>query len=330
MPDCGPRDPRSPAPLRPLLLLLCALAPGATGLASGGWPPRFVSSAPLPLQTVRPPRSGCEDRGGDRGPPDPDSAIGAAWRGRSPAAFSGFCVPTSRTAVCVPPRGSRFSETGRGAVCTLGSCCLNPLAAPGLQSGLWGAAGEGPGRGAARTPNRAPSRRGVGVRAALHFLPLSPPSAKARSRARSRSVLPPRPARPGRRPKSLWPRALGLSRAAGAPRFRASGVPGLTRAGGAAGTAVPGRPEPEWTATLGRWWGPGQDCVLGMGETCSPIERLVVRLEKCLGRNVRALTPDGGGLRAGAGSGLLEQDVEKEQTFDARSGCASRSGADFS
>lgn len=196
MPDCGPRDPRSPAPLRPLLLLLCALAPGATGLASGEWPPRFVSSAPLPLQTVRPPRPGCEDRGGDRGPPDPDSAIGAAWRGRSPAAFSGFCVPTSRTAVCVPPRGLGFQRLDE-AQSVLGSCCLNPLAAPGLQSGLWGAAGEGPGRGAARTPNRAPSRRGVGVRAALHFLPLSPPSAKARSRARSRSVLPPRPARPG-------------------------------------------------------------------------------------------------------------------------------------
>lgn len=328
MPDCGPRDPRSPAPLRPLLLLLCALAPGATGLASGGWPPRFVSSAPLPLQTVRPPRPGCEDRGGDRGPPDPDSAIGAAWRGRSPAAFSGFCVPTSRTAVCVPPRGLGFQRLDEAQSVCWGVAVSTPSLLRVCKAGC-GALRERARVAEQREPPTAPPL-GAGSGCARPCTScLSLPRVRRRGAERGAGASS-RPARPGRRPKSLWPRALGLSRAAGAPRFRASGVPGLTRAGGAAGTAVPGRPEPEWTATLGRWWGPGQDCVLGMGETCSPIERLVVRLEKCLGRNVRALTPDGGGLRAGAGSGLLEQDVEKEQTFDARSGCASRSGADFS
>lgn len=46
----GGPSPRSPAPLlRPLLLLLCALAPGAPGPAPGGCPPLPGQPALLPL-----------------------------------------------------------------------------------------------------------------------------------------------------------------------------------------------------------------------------------------------------------------------------------------
>lgn len=115
-------------------------------------------------------------------------------------------VPTSGAAARVPPGVSRprgGTELGlyaKGSVLTL-------LRAPGLESWQQGATGEDPGRSSARPPNRAASRqptaselpagpgRGVRSRAALHFLPPPPPSAKARERSEKPECLP-RPARP--------------------------------------------------------------------------------------------------------------------------------------
>lgn len=195
MPSCGSRDPRSPAPLRPLLLLLCALAPGAPGLASGGWPPGFVSSAPLPPQTVRPPRPGCEDRGGDRGPPDPDSAIGAAWPGRSPSAFSGSCVPTSRTAACVPPGGLGSQRLDKARSVRRGVVVSTPSLLRVCKAGC-GALREGARVAEQREPPTAPPLGAGSGCARPGTSCLSLPRVRRRQ-ARSRSVLPPRPARPG-------------------------------------------------------------------------------------------------------------------------------------
>ena len=69
MPGPGPLASHSPAPLRALLLLLCALAPGAPGPAPGGWaprsPPRRGPSVLLgPLARPSPPPGVRRDRVG--------------------------------------------------------------------------------------------------------------------------------------------------------------------------------------------------------------------------------------------------------------------------
>lgn len=188
MPGPGPRAPCSPAPLRPLLLLLCALAPGAPGFASGGWPPRSPASArPLSPQTqgvrvwaVPPTRS------------PPEALLVAA---KKPLCSPSSRVPASGARARVPPGVSRLGEAGPSAVSGhRGRLLTLLLRAPGLESGRQGRCRRGarlavppaPRLGTARgPPARGPVSRGPA-------LPASPfPEGEG---AGAEASSPPRPA----------------------------------------------------------------------------------------------------------------------------------------
>lgn len=225
MPGPGPRDSCSPAPLRPLLLLLCALAPGAPGFAPGGWPPRSLASArPLSLRTPCPPLPGCKDRSGVWDPPEPRSAIGSACgREEVPLLFELQCPHLGRSSAR-PSRGlSSERRDGARSICKRVGSHPPPCAWSGKLAA--GRCRRGPGSQFRSTPQprRQPPAHRLGTAGGPWArgpvsrgpaLPASPsPECEGAGAEREAGVSSP-------------PRPAGLRRASG------GGAPGSSRAAG--------------------------------------------------------------------------------------------------
>lgn len=209
MPGPGPRAPCSPAPLRPLLLLLCALAPGAPGFASGGWPPRSPASArPLSAQTRCPPPPGCEDRSESPGSPELALRHRLCLRlGRSRSALAALGSPPRAQERAPLPGFLGRERLQRTRSIRAGVGCSPSFVRLGWKAGSRALPATGPARSSARPPPpcsqppaprlgtaRGPSARGPASRGPALPASLFPGDEGAGAEREAGASSPPRPA----------------------------------------------------------------------------------------------------------------------------------------
>lgn len=268
----GPRAPGRRAPLRPLLLLLCALAPGAPQTAPGGWPPLSPASAdPAPSS------AGCGGLGGPCGRRRRRHRPGPGPGRRGPPARR---VPTSPAQPRAPSRGPR-SEGLDGARSARAGAGGSPTSSVG-SAGCGGLRATPTPRPSpiAPTPIRAGAQR-AGSGCAPPALPAAPPSPRPET---------PRRLSPGRswRVRSRRPGWGWRSRGCGGALPPRAGSSWSEGAGGTLGRE---------SRAGGRW--------RGNGGVCKERGPGMAGLEETLNLGGRGRGGAAKGCQAGAGSGLL-------------------------